>query len=119
MYSIEYRQDKNALVLIAGGFFTPEEGEGFTKEYKKNVSKINPAITKLILDGSKLKTSTQDMLATLKSLFEMYINDGFKEIYMVKYESAITNSQVSRLGSETGLMDKVKMIDSIEDAFNA
>lgn len=117
MYNIKHTQ--NALLVTAGGFFTPQEGQDFIKSYNDAVKKINPKETKLILDGSSLRTSTQEMLPILKNCLEMYIKDNFQKIYMVKYASAITNSQVSRLGKENGFTDKVVMIDSIQEALNA
>lgn len=114
MYKFEKKG--NCLVVTVSGFFTPEEAQAYITDYEKTVKTLKPEETNLILDGKELKASTQEMLPMLEACMNMYVRDKFKKIFMVKFASAVTNSQVSRLGKSTGLMDNVVMVDSVEDA---
>jgi len=114
MYRFE--QTPKATIATMSGFFSPEEAQRFMVDYKNELRKIVPSAKVLILDGSKLSTATQDLLPTLGACMKMYISDGFKKIYSVKFDSAITNMQVSNLGKEMGYGSKVVFCDSVADA---
>lgn len=114
MYKFE--QTPKATIATMSGFFSPEEAQRFMVDYKNELKKIVPSSKVLILDGSKLSTAAQDLLPTLEACMKMYISDGFKKIYSVKFDSAITNMQVSKLGKEIGYDKKVVFCDSVADA---
>ncbi len=114
MYKFE--QTPKAVIATMSGFFSPEEAQKFMVDYKSELKKIVPSSKALILDGSKLSTATQDLMPTLGACMKMYISDGFKKVYSVKFDSAITNMQVLNLGKEMGFGNKVIFCDSIAEA---
>lgn len=116
IFMYKFEKKGNSLVVTVSGFFTPEEAQAYIADYEKTLKTLKPEETNLILDGKELKASTQEMLPLLEACMNMYVRDKFKKIYMVKFASAVTNSQVARLGKATGLMNNVVMVESVEDA---
>jgi hypothetical protein len=114
MYKFE--QKGKAVVVTVGGFFTPDEAEAFIGEYESVVKKLDTKSTSLILDGRGLKASTQEMLPMLQGCMQLYMRDNFKRVYMINFDSSVTNSQVARVAKEIGFDQGYEMISSVDEA---
>ncbi|MGI5985178.1 MAG: hypothetical protein GXY01_10045 [Clostridiales bacterium] len=114
MYKFE--QTPKATIITLSGFFTPEEAQKFMADYKNELKKIVPSSKALVLDGSKLSTASQDIVPALSSCMKMYVSDGFRKIFSVKFDSSITNMQVSKLWKDLGYESKIVSCDSVADA---
>lgn len=108
-YDITWDNEKKAIVMEVRGFFKPEDGESFIKDYNSMIAKVNPSEYTLVVDPEDLKTSSQDMIPVLKGCFELYKSSGFKEVLMVTPTSAISTMQLKNIQKETGVkMEFVK-----------
>lgn len=97
MFKFENKRAENTLLVTVGGFFTPEEGENFVKEYTKNVAAVRPSNYKLIVESVELAASSQAQLPALEYCLQMYMKDGFNKIVMVNPKSAISKIQLQKL----------------------
>lgn len=85
------------------GSFTPENAQNFVKDFKTEVTKVNPATCHLVLDGTRLAISPAQMVDLLRNCFAMYKGMGFKRITMNPGSNVVLRMQVSRLAKEAGL----------------
>lgn len=108
-YDISWDKEKKVILMDVRGFFKPEDGESFIKDYNSIVSKIKPSEYTLVVDPEDLRTSSQDMLPVLKGCFELYESSGFKEVLMITPTSAISAMQLKNVQKDTGVrMEFVK-----------
>lgn len=114
MYKFE-RKEK-AILITVGGFFTPDEAKSFIEEYESIIQKIDTKSTSLILDGRELKASNQEMLPMLQGCMQLYMRDDFKKVFMIKFDSSVTNSQVARVAKEIGFDKRYEMVATVEEA---
>ncbi len=116
MYKFE--EKGNAVVITVGGFFTPEEAKTFIGEYESLVKRLDTKSTSLILDGRELKASTQEMIPMLQGCMQLYMRDNFKKVFMIEFDSSVTNSQVARVAREIGFDKRYEMASSVNAALN-
>jgi len=113
MYKMESRP--GVFIITVSGFIKEDEAHAFINDYKATIKKIVPSQTSLILDGSKLATSSQDMLPILESCLKMYVADNFKEIYLTEFELATTTMQLRKLNADQ-FFNRIKMVKSVNEA---
>lgn len=117
MYKIDLQE--KAILITVGGFFSQDEATSFIGDYEEKIKSIDTKSTSLILDGRELKASTQDMLPMLQGCMELYIRDGFKKVFMINFDSSVTNSQVNRIAKNIGFDQRYQMVPSVEEALKA
>lgn len=115
MYKMELKP--GAFIITISGFIKEDEAQAFIKDYKENITKFIPSQTNLILDGSKLATSSANMLPTLEACLKMYISDNFKNIYLTELESVTATMQLRNLNA-TQFFNKIKLCKSVSDAMS-
>ncbi|PAB60681.1 hypothetical protein [Anaeromicrobium sediminis] len=102
-YDISWDNGKKVILMEVRGFFRPEDGESFLKDYNSMVSKVKPSEYTLVVDPENLKTSAKDMLPVLKGCFELYGSSGFKKILMITPTSATSAMQLKNVQKDTGV----------------
>lgn len=117
MYSIELQGKK--LIIECSGLFTEDEAKAFIGDYQQKVKTLDAKNTNLILNCTELKVSPQEMIPMLQGCMELYMKDGFKNVFMVDFSSAITNSQVKRIAKSIGFDQRYQMFPSLEEALKA
>ena len=117
MYKIDLKE--KTLLITMGGFFTPDEAKSFIDDYEKTVSSMDTKGISLILDGSELKASTQDMLPMLQQCMEMYMRDNFKKVIVLDFDSSVTNSQITRVAKSIGFDQRYQMVATLDEALKA
>jgi len=114
MYNFD--QKERAILVTVGGFFTPDEVKLFIEEYELIVKSLDTKSISLILDGRELKASNQEMLPMLQGCMQLYMRDNFKKVFLIKFASSVTNSQVARVAREIGFDKRYEMVSSVEEA---
>ncbi len=113
MFKMELNKEKKLFVITMGGFFREDEGKKFLDDYNTNVKSITPASYTLVLDGSGLLTSKQDMLPVLKNCVSLYKSSGFKSIVSLPPSSKTAEMQLLKAIEEVGT--KIKFVDTIDN----
>ncbi|MFT8362179.1 MAG: hypothetical protein ABF586_11495 [Sporolactobacillus sp.] len=93
----------NDISVVCEGTFTMEDAAGYVEEFKKAAAKVNPATSHLVLDGSGLRVSSQEMVGMLTDIIAMYKDLGFEDITINLGNSAVVKMQIKRLAKEAGL----------------
>jgi hypothetical protein len=93
----------NDISVVCEGVFTMEDASGYVEEFKKAAAQVNPATSHLVLDGSGLRVSSQEMVGMLTNIIAMYKDMGFQDITMDLGKSAVVKMQIRRLAKEAGL----------------
>lgn len=114
MFKIELNKIKKVLTITVGGFFKEEEGRDFLQDYQSKVNSIKPAEYALIVDGTDLSTSKQDMLPVLSNCMSLYKGTGFKKALGVYPKSVTASIQLKKVASQIGLpMEFGKTVDEV------
>lgn len=113
MYNIEVDKLKNRVNVSVEGYMKEDEAKQFVMDYENRIKGISPSQYELILDGKKLKVSSQELLPILEGILGLYIKTGFKRIYYVTMESAVAMMQVKRLGGD--FFNKVTVVSDISE----
>ncbi|WP_054709589.1 hypothetical protein [Bacillus sp. JCM 19041] len=111
MYSMKIDEKKKVFSIVVSGFITEDEAAAYATDYKKHAESIHCPSYTLLLDGSGIKASKQDMLDGLKALIQSYVDDQYKEILFVQVESPTARSQMRRIDV---LMNNVRIIEPTE-----
>lgn len=93
----------NAINAVCEGMFTQADAKAYVDTFRKEAAKVNPATCHLMLDGSKLAVSPQEMQEMLKGVFALYKSMGFNNVTMKLGNNALLKMQISRLAKESGL----------------
>jgi hypothetical protein len=93
----------NDISVVCEGVFTMEDASGYVEEFKKAAAQVNTATSHLVLDGSGLRVSSQEMVGMLTNIIAMYKDMGFQDITMDLGKSAVVKMQIRRLAKEAGL----------------
>jgi hypothetical protein len=115
MYSMEIKRAEKIFYVTAKGMFTQEEGIGFITDLKKNIQAIDARDYYLVLDTTELKASSQDALEGMQVVMQIYSNTPFKDRFCIVAKSAVTNSQIKRVGKEEKLDEFIKPVESLDD----
>lgn len=116
MFKMEADNAKHVFLVVAGGFFTMEEGGKFVEEYQRKIASFKPEDYTLIVDAKEVKASSPEVADALQSAMVMYISVPFKKRFMVKLASTVAQSQVVRLGKSIPNFDLIEFVDTVEDA---
>lgn len=117
MYSFDLKG--KALVITNSGLFTEDEAKSFMADYQQKVKTLDAKSTSLILNATGLKVLPQEMMPLLQQCMEIYMKDGFKNVFVIEFASAITNSQIKRIAQAVGFDQKYKMFATEEEAIKA
>jgi hypothetical protein len=117
MYSFDLKG--NALIIRNSGFISEDEAKSLMTEYQQKVKTLNAKGTTLILNATELKVLPQEMMPLLQQCMELYMKDGFKNVFMIEFASAITNSQIKRIAQTVGFDQRYQMFASEEEALKA
>lgn len=117
MYSFEMQG--NILIIKNSGSFSEDEANSFLAEYQQKVKTLDVKNTTLILNATELKVLPQDMMPLLEKCMELYMKDGFKNVFILDFASAITNSQIKRIAKTIGFDQRYQMFPTLEDALAA
>lgn len=115
MFKIENRVSNKTLVLTAEGFITEDEAKRLITEFKAKVSTINPREYRLVIDARNQKASSPAVVPLQHEALKLYMDTPFKVRKSVVIGSAITMSQIKRLGQHE-LLEKFDFVDSLEEA---
>lgn len=101
--------EKTFYITVAG-IFTKEDGEGYVKEYLKQIAGLNTKEYTLKFDCLNLKVTPSDVIPQLQGCFELYKQGGFKKVIGVipstgsnDLNSGVMKMQFNRLARTTGL----------------
>lgn len=100
-YKVEADRTRKLFIATVGGFFQMSDAEGFIRDFMQEGSTIQASEYTLVVDASGLSTVKQDLLDILEQAFKMYMTLGFKKIYMVESNSAITSMQIRKVAEKT------------------
>ena len=117
MYSFDLQG--NTLIIKNAGLFSEDEAKSFMAEYSQKVKTLDTKNTTLILNATELKVLPQEMMPLLEKCMELYMKDGFKNIFIIEFSSIITNSQIKRVAKSLGFDQKYKMFATVEEALKA
>lgn len=120
VFKMDIDKTKKVMVAFAEGFFSMDQGIQFCEEFKRAAKECSIyGDYVLIVDAKGVKPSTPEVTKALNDALSLYASDEFKfkKRFMVKLDSFITQSQVSRLAKDIpGFNDKVTFIGSKEEA---
>lgn len=117
MYSFEMQGNK--FIIENSGLFTEDEAISFMNEYSDRVKTMDTKNTTLILNATELKVLPQDLMPLLQKCMELYMKDGFKNVFIIEFSSAITNSQIKRIAKSIGFDQSYQMFPTLEEAIKA
>ncbi len=117
MYSFDLQG--NTLIIKNAGLFSEDEAKSFMAEYSQKVKTLDTKNTTLILNATELKVLPQEMMPLLQKCMELYMKDGFKNIFIIEFSSIITNSQIMRVAKSLGFDQRYKMFATVEEAIKA
>jgi hypothetical protein len=117
MYKFDINTSKKLFHITAEGMFDNEMGEAYLRDYKKNLSKINPSEYVLLVDSRKQITINPQTSELLGETLKMYMDAPFKKRYVVKIDSVIAMSQVKRLAGPE-FSQKIELVDTPEEIIN-
>lgn len=103
MFKIELNNIKKVLTITVGGFFKEEEGKAFLQEYQKSVGSIKPADYSLVVDGTELLISKQEMVPILENCMMLYKRTGFKKSFGVYPKSPSSAMQLRKVAEKIQL----------------
>lgn len=115
MYTIETKQQEKKLLITTSGSFSIEEAEKYISQLEATLKTINPSQYDLIIDGREQKVIGQEVLPLLEKAIGIYLATPFKSRRSVEFDSAVTKSQIKRLGKNE-LLENFTFHDSLEDA---
>ncbi|SDO01420.1 hypothetical protein [Acetanaerobacterium elongatum] len=107
MGSFKFATSAQTIDATVEGTFTPSDAEAFLAEYKKVVSKVNPAQTTLNITTTNLAVSSKEMQEILKGCIELYKSTGFKKVVMICGDNVIVKMQLQRLAKEANFNSMV------------
>lgn len=120
-YEMHIEKDKKIFRAYAEGFFSMEDGAGFTNDFIEKSKGLSDFT--LIVDARGVKPSTPEVAAALGNAIRMYIQTPFKARYIVRQESAVGHMQSKRLTksivAELDLPNNtIEYVDSKEIAYD-
>lgn len=116
MYSFEINKTDKTMIAKVSGFFTEEEGKKYITDFQNKVKTIDPSIFSLIVEGSKLSTTSSKAVEGLKNCIRFYMSNGFEKIILVIPDSVTAKMQAQRVGTEVGF--KGDYVTSIDEAIS-
>lgn len=102
-YEMKLNPAAKEFFIQVEGSFTEDKANQFITDYKRHISKINPADYKLRLDSKSLHLVTQEMQPSLEGCLELYKQSQFGEVIIELNKSAVAKMQISRLANNVGL----------------
>ncbi len=120
VFKMDIDKVKKVMVAFAEGFFSMDQGIQFCEEFTRAANECSiDGDYVLIVDAKGVKPSTPEVTKALNDALALYASDNFKfkKRFMVKLDSVITQSQVSRLAKNIpGFNDKITFVSSKEEA---
>lgn len=115
-YELAIDEVKKVFHAKASGFFAPEDGTSFMKDYDELTKSLKENVYTLILDAPELKPSSPEVAAALGILLQKYMDVPFKKRYLITNGNPVTIMQFKRLGSKIpGWETGVQYVNSFED----
>ena len=99
-FTIEVQPAKKVVVATVSGFLKREEAQQYVQELKATINKIaNPRDYHLVVNAREQKAVAQDTQDIVSAAIALYLNTPFKSRQSVVFDSAISKTQVERIGS--------------------
>ncbi|WP_105617634.1 hypothetical protein [Vallitalea okinawensis] len=102
------------LYCFGEGFFQMEDAQAYVDALKKEVSKVNPATTSLIIDSAESKPAAPDVVPLLVECTQIFHETPFKTKYYIKDKNIIATNQKKRT-DDLGFFDSLTLIDSVDE----
>lgn len=115
MFKIENKISNKTLILTVTGVVTESEAKQLIEDFKIKISTINTKEYKLVIDAREQKASSPAVVPLQQEALKLYIDTPFKSRKSIVISSAITMSQIKRLGQHE-LLEKFEFVDTLEEA---
>ena len=92
-YEFNFDYNKKIYTIKLKGCFTEEAVSSLKESYQEAIGKLNPIEYSLIIDNTELQFSASKMIPYMQECMQMYLNTGFRCVFMTKPNSVLTMLQ--------------------------